>query len=54
MQEVVGLTRAATTRGEADVVEDYRGASAPPLIIRTPCGGCGESMEINDRFASSG
>ena len=52
-QEVVGLARVATATGEADADEDWRGASAPPQNIRTPCGVCSENMEIHDSFAFS-
>lgn len=51
---MVDLTRVATTRGEADADEDWRGASAPPQNIRMPCGVCDEIIEIHDRLAFSG
>ena len=43
----------ATTRGEADADEDWRGASALPQHIPTPCGVCCENMEILDAFTFS-
>ena len=53
-QDVVDLTRLATTIKETEADKDWRGASAPQQNMLLPCGVCDENMERRDRFAFSG
>ena len=53
MQEVVDLTRVATTTREAEADEDGRGEPSPQQNKRMSCGVCGDTMERRDRFCFS-
>ena len=53
-QEVVDLTRVATTIREAEADEDGRGASSPQQNRIMSCGVCGEVMERRDVLDFSG
>ena len=54
VQEVVDLTRVATTIREAEADEDGRGEPSPQQNKRMSCGVCGEVMERRDVLDFSG